>query len=185
MIRRSLTMLFLSLIFMQAMAQAGSVRPVEFELHYGIAYQWNNMHGANRSGGPSGGVELRYNFRSPIDVALLIDLTTVYYEKKQESSDKLEQGNLTTMIGFAADYNIKQGKAINPFFGCCVGFALHDLCLDTINATNDGQNTLAIRPRIGVEMWRHLRLSLSSTLSCKYYDNMCISVGLVLGGEKK
>lgn len=168
-----------------ATRQAVAVRPVEFELHFGAALPLDHIPASNASGGPVLGMELRYNFKnSPMDVGIALDFTSLYYEF-ESVPDELEQNNHTTTIGFTTDYNFGQGRNVNPFVGIGLGLGVHDALLDVVDGTNDCNNTVEFSPRIGVELWRHLRLTLSGNIACKYYNGVALTVGCVLGGGKK
>lgn len=183
---RNILFIGMLLLTAGASAQTRAVRPFEFELHFGADYPLNRLPDTDKSGGPSFGLELRYNIKnSPLDVALLLDFTEVYYNQSNGNEEKLEQCNLTTTIGLGADYNFRQGCNVNPFVGCGIGFGMHDALSDFIDGTNDNRNTMTFAPRVGVELWRHLRVTLSTSLSCKYYSSIGLTVGLVLGGGKK
>lgn len=161
------------------------VRPIEFEMHAGVATALDRMPCGNSSSGPALGIELRYNIKnSPLDIGLAIDFTHVFYEFKREA-EALEQDNMTTLLGFTADYNFHQGGNVNPFAGIGLGLGIHDALIDVLDDTNDCNNTAMITPRAGVELWRHLRFTLAANLSCRYFNNVSLTVGCVLGRGKK
>lgn len=161
------------------------VRPIEFEMRVGAAVPLDGIPYGNKSNGPVLGLELRYNFKnSPIDVGFVIDFTTAFYEFRNEP-EMLEQDNRTTMIGFTADYNFRQGGKVNPFVGIGFGVGMHSALIEVVDDTNDCSDTALITTRMGVELWRHLRLMLAANLSCKYYSNVSLTVGYVIGGGKK
>lgn len=195
--KKRITLLLLaSLLTMpRLMAQTTRVRPVEFEIHVGASQAIDRMDYAKRSNGPVLGIELRYNIKnSPLDVGFLVDLTTAFYEFKDlevETVDdytvktSFEQSNRTSMLGFTCDYNFRQGGTVNPFVGLGIGLGVHDALIDVVNDKNDCNNTAVVVPRVGVELWRHLRFTLSANLSCQYYNNLSLTVGCVFGGGKK
>lgn len=161
------------------------VRPVEFELCAGVAFPLDHIPASNASSGPILGMELRYNFKnSPMDIGLVLNFTSIYYEF-DHVPEELEQDNHTTMIGFTTDYNFRQGRNVNPFIGVGLGLGVHDALLDVVEDTNDCNNTVEFSPRVGVELWRHLRLTLGANISCKYYNSVGLTVGYVIGGGKK
>lgn len=170
---------------MQLKAQTARVRPIEFEIRYGLDAPLERLPHSDKSLGFALGMELRYNFKdSPMDLGVTIDFTSAYYEFKQEP-ETLEQFNSKTLIGITSDYNFRQGGKVNPFVGLGVGLGVHDALMDVVDDTNDCNNTIAIAPRCGVELWRHLRLTLAANISCKYYNNISLTVGCVFGGGKK
>lgn len=162
------------------------VRPIEFEMHVGATRPLGSIYGSKKNFGPALGMELRYNFRdSPFDAGFAIDITTAVHYGEGWVPDEWAQSNRTAVIGFMGDYNFRQGDKVNPFVGMGWGLALHDALIDVIDETNDRNTTAMIIPRVGVELWRHLRLTLAANLSCKYFNNMSLTVGFVIGGGKK
>lgn len=113
-----------------------------------------------------------------------IDITTAIYEFDY-GAYWLEQDSRTVFMGFTADYNFRQGGKVNPFVGMGVGLGLHNAVEDVTDDPNDRTATVMIAPRVGVELWRHLRLTLTANLSCKYYNNLSLTIGYVIGGGKK
>lgn len=180
-------MLLIALGFVAiANAQSFRVRPVEFEMHVGATRPLGgNIENTDKKVGAGLGLELRYNFKnSPLDVGLAIDISTAVYGWKPDEYDR-QQSNRTAFVGFTGDYNFKQGGKVNPFVGMGVGIGIHDALVDVIDYTNDGNSTAMITPRVGVELWRHLRLTLTTNLSCRHYNNLNFTVGYVIGGGKK
>jgi hypothetical protein len=49
----------------------------------------------------------------------------------------------------------------------------------------DGTTGLAFTPRAGVELFRHVRFTLSGAFVRKGFNNACLSLGIVIGGGKK
>lgn len=167
-------------------AQTTSVRPVEFEMHAGTSRPLGSLDGTERSFGAAIGMELRYNLKnSPFDVGLALDITTALYKWKPDEYDR-HQSNRTAFIGLTGDYNFRQGGKVNPFVGMGLGVGVHDALVDVIDETNDHTATFpTVSPRVGVELWRHLRLTLATNITCKKYNNISFTVGYVIGGGKK
>lgn len=131
------------------------------------------------------GGEFRYNFTgSPFDVGLALDITTALYGWHPDEYDR-EQSNRTVFLGAMVDYNFHQGGKVNPFVGFGIGYGGHNALIDKMDDKNDGCATAMVVPRVGVELWRHLRFTLAANLSCKYYNNLSLTVGYVIGGGKK
>ena len=62
-----------------------------------------------------------------------------------------------------ADFNLFPGKMVNPFigFGLGPGFGMHNNTLDHLW---DGQFLIYADARLGIELFRHLRLSVDYSL---------------------
>lgn len=163
------------------------VRPIEYEMHLGASQPLGSkIAGTDRDFGATIGCELRYNFKdSPFDVGVTIDVTTAWYNWMLDEEYDCTQSNRTVFYGVTGDYNFGQGRAVNPFVGLGLGVGSHLAILDELDDTNDGRTTAMIMPRVGVELWRHLRLTLAANLSCKYYHNATLTVGYVIGGGRK
>lgn len=187
MMKKSLFMAAMAVFALSPLrAQTNSVRPIEFEMHVGATTPIGGMHDTDKKVGPALGVEMRYNFKnSPFDVGFAIDLTTARYGWKPDEYDR-SQSNRTAFLGFTGDYNFRQGGKVNPFVGMGLGIGIHDALVDVIEETNDQTTSFpTISPRVGVELWRHLRLTLVANITCKYYNNVGINVGYVIGGGQK
>ena len=62
-----------------------------------------------------------------------------------------------------ADFNLFPGKAVNPFIGLGLGpgFGMHN---DTLDHLWGGQFLIYANARVGIELFRHLRLSVDYSL---------------------
>lgn len=163
------------------------VRPIEFEMHMGASQPLGSkIAGTDRDFGATIGCELRYNFMdSPFDLGLTIDVTTACYNWMLDEEYDCTQSNRTAFYGVTGDYNFGQGRTVNPFVGLGLGVGCHLAILDELDDTNDGRATAMFVPRVGVELWRHLRVTLAANLSCKYFHNATLTVGYVIGGGRK
>lgn len=184
--KRIFLSVFASLMMLPMMAQTVQVRPIEFELHAGLTSPLGCIPDTKPFVGGAIGMEMRYNFKnSPIDLGFTLDITTAIHDFEGYDPEEYLQDNRTVFLGFTGDYNFHQGDKVNPFVGLGVGFGLHNAVQDMVDDTNDNTTSAAFTPRVGVELWRHLRLTLAATVSCRYYHNICFSVGYVIGGGKK
>lgn len=164
---------------------AHRVKPIEFEVRFGATMPVNSLRGSDKTTAPAFGLELRYNFPDvPLDAGFALDINAAAYSFGYIADD-FEQRNRTCFVGLTGDYNFRQGGTINPFVGLGFGIGVHDAIMDVVDDTKDGINTLAFVPRLGVELWRHLRVTFAATLSTKYYNNFSINVGYAIGGGRK
>lgn len=162
------------------------VHHIEYEMRAGATRPLgSSIPGTDSKYGVCIGGEFRYNFTdSPFNVGLTLDITTALYGWHPDEYDR-NQSNRTVFLGSTVDYNFHQGGKVNPFVGLGFGYGGHVALVDAIDETNDGRSTAMVVPRIGVELWRHLRFTLAANLSCKYYNNLSLTVGYVIGGGKK
>ena len=135
------------------------VRRIEIEPSIG----WNNIIVL--------GAEARYNFCRPWDIGVKVSMDW--------------DGNQCCVV---SDYNIEIGQTATIFCGAGVG-AAHVTNLDE-REVDDGcllesQSCLYFMPRVGLELFRHVRL----TVSCNAYNFKAyvptITLGVAIGGGKK
>lgn len=163
------------------------VQPIEAEISAGITCPAGNFHHSKKLLGANLGVELRFNLpASAWDCGLALNVTTAVYEFKEVWQDyirKFEQSNRSINILFVGDYNFRQGKKVNPYAGAGIGVSFYE-------PVNNWQvyisgTTLGFQPRVGVELFRHVRIGLFSHLSRKGCNNIGLSLGVVIGGRPK
>ncbi|MCF0198972.1 MAG: hypothetical protein HUK02_06570 [Bacteroidaceae bacterium] len=95
------------------------------------------------------------------------------------------------------DWNFKQGHKFNPFAGLGVGLAHHHIkdaklkdelkeyVHDVKYFKNDGVNSVIFSPRLGVELFRHCRLTATVRISKKYFNSLQLTAGATFGGRPK
>lgn len=167
-------------------AQIYPVRHFEGEFYAGATLPFGGVDGTKAHMGPAMGLELRYNFaQKPFDLGLLIDITTAVHQQSA-GTYTLTQSNRTCTLGLVCDWNFAQGRKVNPYAGLGVGVGFHNVLNDWIDPYGDQTATFpTLIPRIGVELFSHLRVGLSSHITARGYDNVQLSIGLVLGGRPK
>lgn len=118
------------------------------------------------------GYEFRYNIDEvPLDFSAQVNYTSA-------------AGNETYSIAIFGDWNFGQGQRLNPFVGMGIGWAQHES--DNYDRYyDDDKSKPIIIPRVGIELFRHFRLTLSSNISGRGYNNLQLSIGVVFGGGLK
>lgn len=178
--KRFFIFIVISLLGSTIYAQTERITRFEGEAYIGITLPISDYFGGSKKIGVALGAEGRYNFvRSHFDIGAACFITTVNYGfALDDDADNL------VICAAVSDYNFKQGKKINPFagLGLGVGFGSDD---DWIPSGSTHFSVMAFIPRIGVEFYRHLRLTLSSNITKKSYHNVSLTVGFVIGGGKK
>ncbi|MDO5571145.1 MAG: hypothetical protein Q4F97_06725 [Bacteroidales bacterium] len=166
-------------------------------MFFGFTEPLGKFHDTNNKLGGALGLELRYNLRElPIDLGFQINITSAVHEtpihlENSEGNSSwgeyyyAEQSNRTLGLALIGDWNFRQGRRVNPFIGAGVGWASHDLLNDCVYYDGDGEAKPLFIPRVGVEFFRHLRITLASNISRKGYNNLQLTVGLVFGGGIK
>ena len=176
-------------------AQPTDVRRFEWEIGLGLADGLSVLNLDKCTPGPKLYTELRYNIKAiPIDLG--VQATTGYFWRSAEqvqNADRLKTTSVNIMA--VADYNLRRGKNFSIFAGVGLGLGILDITapisFDNTQMnwsgylTGDRSARLAFMPRIGVELWNHLRVSLTLTTQEKANNQYAVNVGLVFGGGRK
>lgn len=150
------------------------VQRIEGEIHIGTSYAFKGSPGYENVLGFDYGAELRYNLKKvPVALGIMFEEYDLSRSSDEHGGSTWEGGEL---YGVTGEYNFRRGKNCNPFVGMALG-GMDD-------ATGDKFRPF-VRPKIGVEMFHHLRISLSATLTCAQQNGFSISIGWVIGGSPK
>ena len=148
------------------------VRRFEFEVKIGGTFPIENNVG-DRDFGTGGGLEIRWNMDKPFDIGLeLYAGFAARYGQGEDLSHNLKA------ISVFTDYNFQRGQTVSPFVGIGLGCA---------EGNNNGyvDSAILFTPRVGLELWRHLRLTFDARIARKGYNTIGLSVGYVFGGGLK
>ncbi len=193
MIRRITTLFIAVLCCSAAFAQKVEVRHLEGEIGVGGVNGVNSLSLDNCSVGPKLYAELRYNFRAlPIDAG--IQASGSFFHRDDDSqAQRLKSKSYNVMA--VADYNFRRGKNLSFFAGVGLGLGVLEMSapidIKAPNAqwdgytTGDGKEKLCFSPRIGVELFNHLRLTLFYVGEERANNHFGLSIGGVLGGGRK
>lgn len=119
------------------------------------------------------GLELRYNLpSSAFDVGAALTIQGRRFSEKIEAFEYKSTTYGTVFIGVLGDYNFSQGRKVNPYVGLQLGMGLND-------------TYFMAAPRIGVELWHHLRVESIFYLGAKEVNMFSISIGATIGGKPK
>jgi hypothetical protein len=127
-----------------------------FEIEPGFC--WNGFF--------AGAIEARYNFVKPWDIG-----ARAYMDWYGSAFD------------ITADYNLSRGADLAFFFGAGAGLE----CVSNIDymGVKTEYDAFHLMPRVGIEMFRHLRFTLLlNTYNFKPND-LCVSIGYAFGGGTK
>ena len=162
------------------------VQKLEGEVRAGFTTPLGGYHTGKSQVSAALGLEGRYNFKgTPWDCGLMLDLSTARrgFNHLYDEGDDRWQGNRTLSLALTGDYNFRQGTKINPFIGTGIGVAFNDVVGDKYFPTKG--TSMFFSPRVGVEFLYHLRISAQCNLSRKGFNNLGVSLGLILGGRPK
>lgn len=178
-IAKVVLLVVLGLAGFQTMRAQTEVQRFEGEINIGFNVATGRYLDTSAGIGLTIGGELRYNFRnSPFDCGVWVNYTSFAWP-----TDLPEGTFWTSSTNFAlvGDYNFRQGTSVNPFVGAGLGIGVR-------NSDYDGDDEgcgPVFMPRVGVELWQHLRLTLSYEVNRKYYNGFSFTVGWAIGGGAK
>lgn len=186
-------------------AQNVSVKTFEIEPFIGATLGSSNLSGYNHQVGPSVGLEGRCNLKAmPLDLGVQLYVgSAVYNNEGGESNDKdLSCRTVATM--FFVDYNFQREKNVSPFVGIGLGVHTYNVTkaspfwglgigLHLYNMVDgnynhfQGDNTtgIGVSPRVGIEFFRRLRLTLIGHFGNRIYNTVGLSIGYSFGVGKK
>lgn len=162
------------------------VQRFEGEVRAGFTTPLGDYHSGQSQISMSLGLEGRYNFKgTPWDCGLTLDLSTARRDYAHLYNDGYDrwQNNRTLALALTGDYNFRQGTKVNPFIGTGIGVAFNDVVGDEYFPTNG--TSVFFSPRVGVELFYHLRISAQCNLCRKGYNNLSIGLSLIIGGRPK
>jgi opacity protein-like surface antigen len=165
------------------------VRPFEFEAGFGIT-QGQASAGEKATVGLSLAMELRYNIpNTPFDLGLRGSLGAYDRDHSLIDNHIWNQHIMPRSVTLYADYNHGRNKNVSLFGGLGLGYThvINQLQTDDPNFWDKDtlrENYFAVSPRIGVEFFHRLRLTVDYRLMSKYSFGG-ISIGFVFGGGVK
>lgn len=188
------------LLSMGAQAQSErKMRYFELELGAGTVLGTSDMkigdYFTDNKAGYSYFLEGRYNFdRLPLDLGLHLGVSSF-----NRSIDDLDyfidnfKGDDINFLSYdimaVADFNLRRTKAVSLFVGIGAGYsALNNdhFDVDTYGEFKDGiKGSFIFMPRVGVELFHHIRVTADYKLVEKSNRNFGISLGVVFGGGVK
>ena len=164
-------------------AQATRVSKFEGGFYVGATSPIGSFHNADPKIGPMMGVDFRYNFENtPWDCGAYLEIGTGKWDFYKNGSDYY-QNNRTTVFGLSSHYNFRQGTLVNPYAGLGLGIALNDVVGQRLYPSK--HYSLAVSPRIGVELLRHIRVGCQAEITRQGFLAVALTVGVAFGGGKK
>ena len=173
-----LVVLFLAADAMYAKhREKGEIRAVEFEIGGGFVFG-NYMQDFVNDGGLSLFIETRYNIPElPFDIGLQASVSG--YGGNNNGYDVTNRGSLITFV----DYNFRYFKKIDFFAGLGVGMGMIDYEYMFGDRKDVSHNrTFVVNPRVGIELFHHLRITAEYKWMDLYYSYFGINIGVPIGG---
>jgi opacity protein-like surface antigen len=182
--KRSLIIL-LNIIVLSVYGRDLPVKTFEFEPFLGATYGLSSQAG-HRDIGQASGMEGRWNIRKyPFDtgIQLYLGSAETYYKRVEYISCRTLS---FTVIG---DYNWKLGSSFSPFAGLGLGLNYYDMIGSELyqhyNDTDTDVLGLGLVPRVGIEFFRHIRITLTGHLGKKTHNTVGLALGYAFGGGKR
>lgn len=177
--------IYLLYTFMPFVCLSQNVQKFEGEASLGLTSPIGNYHYGEKRIGPDLGIEFRYNIPyTKWDCGVQVNATTSVFRFYDLSSDWYwDQSNRILNYLAIGDYNFKQGKTLNPFVGIGFGIGFFE-SINEVKYDNSG-TSVVFKPRIGIEFFHHVRLTLFSSLGVRGFSNWGVAIGGVIGGRPK
>lgn len=176
-----------------AQTHGHSIGCFEGEIGAGLVFGTDKLNFDKINPGATFYVEARYNFKEiPLDLGLQIGGTIFHRE-----SDKTGQLKFKSWTYMAlTNYNFYRMRKVSFFAGVGFGYASLEntapIVFDNSQPnwggfnTGDKKGSFCFMPRIGVELFHHLRITAAYKLAEKANSHFDLTVGVVFGcGSKK
>lgn len=170
--KRLLFVLF-ALLPMCSFAQEVEVRRVEGSISLGASFFEDSFYESTAGEiGLLSSVELRYNLRNvPMDVGVMSMMDI------RGGDCELCNGSWEGDLSFLAvtDYNFHRGRKVSYFAGVGVGATFY----------NADTTKLCFMPRVGMEFFNHLRLTMAYMAGPNAKNTLNLTLGVAIGGGRK
>ncbi len=196
---KKLLVAFALLCFMQGNAQTvqssvadRKVGRIEGEIGVGLSFGADKLNFDKNRLGATFHAEARYNMlRVPLDVGVQVAGTIFHRESVDAGELKFKTWNVMAVT----DYNFRRHTKISFFAGMGLGYASLDhsapIVFDDSQPNWGGFSTgtktgsFCFMPRVGVELFHHLRVTLDYKLQEKANRHFGLSLGVVFGGGRR
>ena len=201
--RKLMIVALMAMLFVGVQSADAQVRKWEAEIGVGGISPTNKLEFDKNTLGWNVLVEARRNLNMlPLDLGLRVDGNV--FKREYKSLEDLKNTQFKSFNAMAvADLNLFRKSKIQVFVGCGLGYGWlanqvyeigkADGTLDTVDKVKDAWNSksaLVAMPRVGVELFHHLRATLyykvpADKVLVKEQGHFGLSLGVVLGGGLK
>ena len=170
------------------------IRAIEVEIGGGITTGIARLRGSGFDKYPVGGagfIEIRHNQESfPLDIGFQIR-GTIFDREITRYGKTLEFSSVNLMI--TSDYNFRSRSDYSFFAGFGFGYVSFGKTsqieyfpqYEYFSNYGGKEGSLCLMPRVGVELWHHLRLTASYLIEEKANRHFSLTLGVVFGGGRK
>ena len=191
--KKTVALLCTMLCTMLSFAQERDIKAIEVEIGAGMTFGASKLKNAGFDKtkiGETGFVEIRYNFKqAPVDLGLHIG-GTIFGRTIKDTGEKLNFSSGNFMV--TSDYNFRfWNPNYTVFAGLGVGVAKFGNSAQTeyrgdgIYVDNGTNSSVCFMPRVGVELWQHLRLTMSYVIEERANSHFNLTIGVAIGGGCK
>lgn len=167
----------LAVIITLSTSAQNEVKTFEVEAKVGVTYPTQRYFG-DKQVGPSLGLEGRWNLSQlPVDVG-----AEIYFGSALRRFNGEDQSNRIFSLSAVGYYDFLRGMKASPFIGLGLGTG----SCDVVKGYKDNEGAaLVVSPRIGIELFNHLRLTFEARIARNCYNTMGLTIGGVIGGGRK
>ena len=169
-------------------AKERKVRNSEFELAVGGIIGHANQYGATPR--PGGQLLLEYRYNIPeSSLSLGAQASLGYFSRYDSSIDRISKVQNTGSTTMYLDYNFRIKEKFSVFTGLGAGLMAIDYEYPQWIAENTYEQkyiftrSAVLNPRVGIEAFKHLRVTFEYKLMKKSYSYFGINIGFVIGGK--
>lgn len=166
--------------------------PVRGEIGGGLSFGADRLNFDRSNPGAAFYAEARYNVQLlPLDVGVQVGGTIFHRESDHAGQLKFRSWNVMAV----ADYNFRRQRNVSFFAGAGVGYAFLDNSAPVVFddtqsnwggfSTGSRSGSLCFMPRIGVELFHHLRVTFDYKLQERANRHFGLSLGVVFGGGRR
>lgn len=166
-----------------------SIGSIEGEIGAGVAFGTNKLGFDKINPGAAFYAEVRHNFKKlPFDVGVHVAGTIFHRESDKAGQLKFKSWNVLAVT----DYNFMQKSKVSFFAGVGVGYASLEnsapIVFDDSQtnwagfSTGKKNGSFCFMPRVGVELFHHLRITAAYKLAEKANSHFDLTIGVVFGG---
>nr|MDE6642890.1 hypothetical protein [Muribaculaceae bacterium] len=170
-------------IFIHAETNQKDVQQFEGAIRFGGNYPLGSYRSMTSALGANIGLDLRFNYDDlPLDFGVAIDVVATSYNFHKPDYNFQYDTYTTLGITYCSNYNFRQGYKVNPYVGAGLGYAYNYY---NYHSNNIEKNSFIFVPKVGVELFYHLRFEGSLILCRKYFNCVSLTAGVVIGGRPR
>lgn len=168
---------------------AYSVGNIEGEIGAGVVFGTDKLGFDKINPGAVFYAEIRHNFRKlPLDAGIQVAGTIFHRESDNAGQLKFKSWSLMAIT----DYNFLQKSRVSFFAGAGVGYTSSEHSAPVVFddsqpnwggfSTGEKRGSFCFMPRVGVELFHHLRVTAAYKLADKANSHFDLTVGVAFGG---